>query len=302
MPAARALLPDGRWHFHHGPMDIVLGADGEAAAVAAAHEAAWQRFRPLLDELVAELPALKAPVSADPCPLQGPVAAAMWRACRPHRSVFITPMAAVAGAVADALIAAYRRPGVRRAWANNGGDIALHLTPGATLTVGLFSDLARLDAERLRQGPQADRAFEVGHALPVRGVATSGWRGRSLSLGIADSVTVLAADAARADAVATVIANAVDVEHPGIRRRPAHEVKDGSDLGSLPVTVDVAALPSPLVHQALERGASCARTLIARGLVHAAVLVCQGRLRRCGPLDHADAPAPKLVQSLLNEH
>ena len=41
---------------------------------------------------------------------------------------------------------------------------------------------------------------------PVRGVATSGWRGRSHSLGIADSVTVLAATAAMADAAATVIA------------------------------------------------------------------------------------------------
>ena len=35
--------------------------------------------------------------------------------------------------------------------------------------------------------------------MPHRGVATSGWRGRSHSLGIADSVTVVARNAAAAD-------------------------------------------------------------------------------------------------------
>jgi hypothetical protein len=45
----------------------------------------------------------------------------------------------------------------------------------------------------------------------VRGVATSGWRGRSFSLGIADAVTVLARSGAEADAAATLIANAVNL-------------------------------------------------------------------------------------------
>ena len=66
----------------------------------------------------------------------------------------------------------------------------------------------------------------------MRGVATSGWRGRSFSLGIADAVTVLAATAAAADAAATIIANAVDLPgHPAIARRPASELEDDSDLG-----------------------------------------------------------------------
>ncbi len=63
-----------------------------------------------------------------------------------------------------------------------------------------------------------DGQFELRADQPVRGVATSGWRGRSFSLGIADSVTVLAATAAQADAAATVIANAVDVADAGIQR------------------------------------------------------------------------------------
>ncbi|MES2991370.1 MAG: UPF0280 family protein, partial [Pseudomonadota bacterium] len=100
MHATRAPLADGRWHFQHGPIDLVIGAEGEAAAVDAAHAAAWSRFENVLPELVAELRALRSPVRG-PCPLQGVIASRMWLACRPFHSQFITPMAAVAGAVAQ---------------------------------------------------------------------------------------------------------------------------------------------------------------------------------------------------------
>ena len=69
----------------------------------------------------------------------------------------------------------------------------------------------------------------------MRGIATSGWRGRSFSLGIADAVTVLADRAAAADAAATIIANAVDLPgHPAIVRVPACELAPDSDLGRAP--------------------------------------------------------------------
>ena len=72
---------------------------------------------------------------------------------------------------------------------------------------------------------------------PVRGIATSGWRGRSFSLGIADAVTVLAATAAKADAAATIIANAVDLpNHAAITRVPAREIAPDNDLGERLVT------------------------------------------------------------------
>ncbi len=277
MTARRSALPDGRWHLQHGPMDIVIGADGEPAALAQAHASAWQRFQPLLDELVAELPRLRAPVGNGPCPLHGAVARRMWQACAPFRDRYITPMAAVAGAVAQELIACYRRDGIARAWVNNGGDIALHLAPGRSLRIGLYADLARYDAVQRHDGATLDGRFEVHHNGPVRGVATSGWRGRSFSLGIADSVTVLAATAAQADAAATVIANAVNLRgDPRIVRRPACDLKDDSDLGAIPVTVDVPALDRPSLQRALGAGADVARDLQARGLIHAAALACQG--------------------------
>jgi len=274
MSAERALLPGGRWHFQHGPIDIVIGADGQADALATAHEAAWARFSTVLDELVAELPLLRQPLRAGPCPLRGAVARRMWLACAPFAAGFITPMAAVAGSVAQELIACYRRDGVERAWVNNGGDIALHLAPGAAVSVGLFADLARFDpAQPLR----TDAVTVLEAAMPVRGIATSGWRGRSFSLGIADSATVLAATAAGADAAATVIGNAVNADDPRIRRRPASSLKDDSDLGEILVTVEVPPLPAATVQAAIELGLHRARELQAAGLIHSAAIACQGR-------------------------
>ncbi|WP_295524300.1 UPF0280 family protein [uncultured Pseudacidovorax sp.] len=277
MPAQRQALDAQRWHWHHGPMDLVVQAEGEPRAVAEAHEAAWARFEGLLDELVAELPALRRPVS-EHAALRGPVARRMQAGCLPFLPAFITPMAAVAGSVAQELIAFYQRPGIARAWINNGGDIALHLAPGTEARVGLYADLARFDprdAERLR----TDGQFSVAAADPVRGVATSGWRGRSFSLGIADSVTILAATAAQADAAASIVANAVDADHSAIGRRPANECKDDSDLGALPVTVQVPPLPPSVVRDAVESGLRRAEALQSRGLIHAAVIVCQGQWR-----------------------
>lgn len=221
----------------------------------------------ILAELVQELAQLRAPVQETP--LRGRVARRMQAACLPHRGRFITPMAAVAGAVADELIElAPSCSGLQRAYVNDGGDIALHLTPGAHYRIGMFADLGRVE-RRERWRLDGDTRIDAG--MPVRGVATSGWRGRSFSLGIADAVTVLACTAAAADAAATMIANAVDVAHPDIVRRPASSLKDDSDLGDRLVTVAVPALPPALVRQALERGGSHARELVERGLIVAAV-------------------------------
>lgn len=275
MGPQRTLLPDGRWHFQHGPIDLLIGAEGDALALSRVHAAAWHRFEPILDELVSELRLLRLPVTGSACPLQGDVARSMWVACHPYRQAFITPMAAVAGAVAQAIIGCYRREGITRAWVNNGGDIALHLTPGTSWRIGLFADLSRFDP---RVPLHTDADFTVHASLPVRGVATSGWRGRSFSLGIADSVTVLARTAAEADAAATVIANAVNLEGDArIVRRPACELKDDSDLGTIPVTVDVPALDEDSVQRALAAGERRARELQAMGLIWSAVLVCQDR-------------------------
>ena len=272
-----------RWHFQHGPIDLVVEADGPDAEVADARERGWQRFATVLEELVAELPLLRQPVE-QATGVRGAVAKRMVAACLPYRRVFITPMAAVAGAVADEVLAAMMNggPGIKKAYVNNGGDIALALGPGEAFRIGVIADIDR--ATRHGQRLPLDGAFEVTAALPVRGVATSGWRGRSWSLGIADSVTVLAADGAAADAAATMIANAVDVDHAAIERRRACDVDDDSDLGERLVTVAVGRLPEDAIEIALADGLAHARDLVDAGLIWGAVLALQSRLRVVGGL------------------
>jgi len=279
--AARARLADGRLHFQHGPIDLVIGAEGEAAALAMAQERAWRRFEPLLAELVAELALLRRDV--DPARLPaGTVARRMHAAVLPFGPRFVTPMAAVAGAVADEIVACFARPGVLRAHVNNGGDIALHLAPGAAdYRIGVALDRGGVRGAAPR-GVELPASLGISAADPWRGVATSGWRGRSLSLGIADSVTVIAADGARADAAATMIANAVDVAHPAIRRAPASSLRDDSDLGERLATLDVPPLPRDAVEAALDAGQAEARRCVERGLVGAATIALQGCWRTAG--------------------
>jgi ApbE superfamily uncharacterized protein (UPF0280 family) len=300
MQAQRKLLDAQRWHFQHGPIDLVISANGDAAALASAHAAAWQRFEQVLPELVQELPLLRQAVSsnATDCPLKGPVARRMWHACRPYAMDFITPMAAVAGSVAQEIIACYQRPGIARAWVNNGGDIAMHLTPGQSLKVGLYADIARLDVAQLQDQLLLDGQFSVEAAMPVRGVATSGWRGRSFSMGIADSVTVLARTAAQADAAATVIANAVNVDDARVQRAPAASLKDDSDLGQRLVTTGVPPLAPALVLQALQAGLATARSLQNKGLIYSALLVCQQQALQTSE----NAPSETLQAIQLEHH
>ncbi|MFM0221047.1 UPF0280 family protein [Paraburkholderia dipogonis] len=286
MNPTRTRLDATRWHWQHGPIDLILNADGTPQAVQAAYEACWARFVEVLPELVGELKRLRQPVPAgaalNDTELQGPVARRMWSACHPHRARYITPMAAVAGSVADELITAFAREGISRAFINNGGDIALYLTEGQQYRVGVFADLASFSAVRLSRDQALDANLTLDASLAVRGIATSGWRGRSFSLGIADSVTVLARNAAAADAAATMIANAVDLDHTGILRRPASSLKDDSDLGDMLVTVDVPPLPQPLIDFALACGVEAAQRLLDQGLIEGAALFLQGRVRVAG--------------------
>jgi len=267
MSAIAARLPDGRLHLQHGPIDLIVEAFGAAGEVERAYGQAIERFGDILPTLVRELPILRRPVSDAYPLLQGPVARRMAEAVWPHRAVYITPMAAVAGAVADEMLQALAQGRtLDKAYVNDGGDIAIHLTPGHELRAGIFA--AALDG-----------MARLTYDQPARGIATSGRGGRSFSLGIADSVTVLAATAAAADAAATLIANAVNIDHPSIERRPARELDPDSDLLDLPVTVAVGVLPPALAAEALDRGAIEARRLRLCGLIEGVALSLRGHWR-----------------------
>jgi uncharacterized protein len=269
--AQRARLADGRLHLNHGPIDLVVEAFGERAEVEAAYEQAWARFPAILPELTRELAVLRRPMAAVMPVLDGPVAQRMAEAVWPFRRRFITPMAAVAGAVAEEVLAALTRGRrLAKAYVNDGGDIALALGPGERFSAGIVAEL---------EAPAIAGRAEIAAGDAVRGIATSGRGGRSFSLGIADAVTVLARRAADADAAATMIANAVDLDHPAVLRRPAASLDPDSDLGDLPVTVGLGDLSPGEVAAALDAGLERAREYARAGLILAAMLQLRGQRR-----------------------
>ncbi len=341
-------LPDGkRLHLNHGPIDLIIEAFGVGREVEAAYMQAVVRFETILTELVAELPELRRPGTPGASRrFHCSTARRMEAAIVPLAEDFITPMAAVAGSVADEIMTAMLTGrDLHRAYVNNGGDVALFLKHPLT---GPSGHLSPCPGERMRRPHRLTQIIDVGassrefapvlspgqgerwtgeagqvrgcfndcsnnqypeteltiaiagtgHGLadrltirasdPVRGIATSGWRGRSFSLGIADAVTVLARSGAQADAAATIIANGVDLPgHPAVRRQPANELAPDSDLGEMLVTVGVGALSGDDIADALASGLAVAEDLRHDGLIEAAVLFLAGECRVCGSLVEA---------------
>jgi ApbE superfamily uncharacterized protein (UPF0280 family) len=284
------MLPDGRrLHMHDGPIDVIVEAFGEVSEIEVAYRAAASRFVGVLDELCGELEFLRRRACEDGDLPAGAIARRMAAAVRPYASrIFITPMAAVAGAVAEEILEAMTSASkLSRAYANDGGDIALYLAPGEKFVVGMVE--------------RPDRASLFGTTTtessdPIRGIATSGWRGRSFSLGIADAVTVLADTAAMADAAATVVANTVDLPgHPRVGRVRACDLAPDSDLGERLVTQSVGELTLGEIGNALEAGIRLAESLCGLGLIRAAALNLQGETRVIGAQGRAqlvDIPVP----------
>ncbi|MER9130503.1 UPF0280 family protein [Mesorhizobium sp. M0768] len=274
-PQAHWLEDGRRLHLNHGPIDLIVEAFGEASECSAAYRQAVARFQTILVELVEELPELRRPAASRPRAFAGPTARRMEVAVVPLAKQFITPMAAVAGSVADEVLGALlagRR--LERAYVNNGGDSAIYLGHGQSMMLAIAGTGHGL-ADRLTIRPEDG----------IRGVATSGWRGRSFSLGIADAVTVLARTGAEADAAATLIANAVDLPgHPAVRRVRARDLAPDSDLGDRLVTQGVGLLSAAEIAIALEGGFAVAEEFRRRGLIAAAALFLGGQARIAGPM------------------
>ncbi len=286
-----SLIGDGsRLHLQHGPIDLVIGAESTRVGDRRlAFEAAASRFDTVLSELVAELHLLRSQDLAGRETPVGKIARRMDAAIRPHsKNVFVTPMAAVAGAVADEILAAMlNTTKLTRAFVNNGGDIALHLAPGYSYSAAI----AGLDYANLGK---IEIPFEAG----ISGIATSGQGGRSLSLGIAESVTVLGTSAASADVAATLIANAVDLpRHPQIKREVANLLQPDSDLGEREVVTFVGRLNENEIADALDTGVKVANRMLNDGQIEAASLTLCGHQQLVGTIP---VPLPDKLKEVEN--
>ena len=248
---------DNRLFLNHGPIDIVLEAFGKDKPLA--YEKAKKYFSTLLNELVLDMDLLKKEVVPHRN-FNNKISQSMQNATEKFYPDFITPMAAVAGSVADNILnVLVKDTKLEKAYVNNGGDVSFYLTENQTVKSSLAS-IPNIIAE-------------IDYKDKSRGIATSGWRGRSFSLGIADSVTVLADNAAMADAAATMIANSVNIKnHPSIIKKPAEEIYEDSDLKNLMVTVEVGDLKQSEIEDALRNGNEVGKKYLENGLINSALI------------------------------
>jgi ApbE superfamily uncharacterized protein (UPF0280 family) len=272
------LLLGNRLHLQHGPINLVIKAYGGDAAVRLAYARAERRLSGMLQSLVDNLSLLRSPDVPAYVRVTDATSQQMICAAKRFKGQFVTPMAAVAGAVADTILLAMKETdSLHKIYVNNGGDIALHLAPGQHMQIGIVPTLsaARPDASLCITGDDG-----------IGGIATSGWDGHSMSQGIADAVTVIAASGAIADVAATLIANRVNCDDEGIERRPALDLDPDSDLGKRLVTVGVGKLSEKAINVALDRGEQFAWSLVEQGTIQGVLLSLQSHKRTVGlPFD-----------------
>ena len=248
---------DNRLFLQHGPIDIVVEAIGKDKYLA--YEKVKTYFKTLLSDLVLELELLKKEVRYDR-QFTNQIAQKMQQATQEFHPDFITPMAAVAGSVADSVLEVLTSGFIlEKAYVNNGGDVSFYLKKGQSMKSSLAS--------------MPNTFTKIKYEDKSRGVATSGWRGRSFSLGIADSVTVLANNAAMADAAATMIANSVDLkDHHLIKKKYAQYLNDSSDLFGQMVTTEVGKLSQKDIIKAINNGHNKAKMYLGNNLINSALI------------------------------
>lgn len=235
----------------------------------------WHRLEGLvsrwLEDLKRYLPLARKPWPLLTSPEGWPrVLRRMYIAVKTAGDPDLTPMAAVAGTIAELVGDYLAEQGATKVLVNNGGDIAIRLSRGEKTRVGV--------APRL--GAPPSHYLDIRAGDHIGGVATSGRGGRSFTLGIADAAVAVASSAAVADACATVLGNAVNVDSPLIQRRPARELDPATDIPELLVTTAVGSLPVELQAAALERGIEAGRRLVESGVLLGAVVYLNGLIRQ----------------------
>ena len=197
-----------------------------------------------------------------------PVARKMVEAAQAVDAETLTPMAAVAGALADELTEYLKGEGLEFISVNNGGDVAIYNGRQQPVTIGIG------DIQKKSPTPYVLRI----EGVTAFGVATSGFGGRSFTLGLADTVSVVAPSAPLADAAATFICNHTNVEDASVVRRKAAEIDPSTDIPEEWVTVSIGELSSPRVREALAHGQAAAERLKVAGRISEAVIRLRGKM------------------------
>ncbi len=179
----------------------------------------------------------------------------------------LTPMAAVAGTIADAVADWLFERETTRVIVDNGGDIAIRLARGESATVGIRPQI---------NNPTISHMINLYAGGPMWGVTTSGLGGRSFTRGIASAVSVLATSASIADAAATAIANACYVTDDNIMRIEAEKIDPHTDLIGMRITNKVGPLSPTSIRKAIDPAMQKAELLTKKKIIRGAFIALGG--------------------------
>ena len=271
MPYEKAInvLQGGAVMAECGPMKLVISAFvGKVPQPEMGKRAAEESFKYL--EQVAHLRDLLGRRCTEiPENLEDSLAVKMIKSVLTVGDKGLTPMAAVAGTIADAVADFLFNRGMTKVVVDNGGDVAVRLQEGASVTVGIRPEIGK-------QG--ISNVIVLDSRSPSWGVTTSGLGGRSLTSGIASASTVIAETASMADAASTAIANASFVKHEHVIQRSAEEIDPETDIAGLPVTVKVGPLSEETKAMAVSKAMERAEQLIEKDIILGTYVAVQGKV------------------------
>jgi ApbE superfamily uncharacterized protein (UPF0280 family) len=262
----RVLAP-GRIFFDYGPVSMVVTAirngreDTELCKEGfAIISACLNELRPALEEL------RKYPPQVRTERLSG-TGLVMAQAVLKTGDLWLTPMAAVAGTISDAVADHLYQQGAEKVATSNGGDVALRLGSGEHLNLGICRDLSQKGV---------DLVVRLTPEKGIGGVATSGLGGRSFTTGIASGVTVFSRCCAEADALATLLADRSYLELPEVHTCLAGELDPDSDIADLNVVTHVDPLNEMQKRRSLDQVLAEAERQFRRGGLIACIATVQG--------------------------
>lgn len=273
-------LPDGRVFVDYGPTSMVITARLQGEPQVELAKAAFPLIQEVLGEVARALPTLRQyPKDGDFSQLEG-LPRVMAEAVLATGEETLTPMAAVAGTVADAVADWIFARGADMVAVNNGGDVALRLGPGQQMRMGILPEL----------DGKISQVITIRAEDGIGGVCTSGLGGRSLTRGIASSVTVFSRRCALADACATHIANCSYIDSPRVHTCLAGELEPESDIASLRIVHQVEPLEEFEIQRGLEQVRQEAEQQLTRGnLVYVAADIQGGQLWVPEPLNGSNS-------------
>jgi len=259
----KSLIEDDKLFIENGPTNII--AEAFSSEKIEIYNLICEYSSKFLKDLSLEIRTLKKPTSHKN-EFVSEIANTMFNSTKLFLPNFITPMASVAGSISELLLLKVLEEfEVKKMYINNGGDISLYITKDEKFNFSV--------------GGETSFVVEYADTDGLGGIATSGWKGRSFSMGIADSVTVIAEKASIADAAATIICNHIDLKNSKkIKKTIANNLYEDTDLNNKLITVSVENLTETEIRQAISMGKIISEYYISKKFIKAVIINLQDNI------------------------